>query len=73
MHYDNYYWGMNTIWWIVWIVLLIWIFATPYDVPFQRRKKDSPLDILKHRFASGQITITEYTERKKALEIDLVK
>ena len=38
---------------------------------FNEEKKDTPLDILKHRFAVGQITITEYTERKKILENDL--
>ncbi|MCQ6961512.1 SHOCT domain-containing protein [Mucilaginibacter sp. JC4] len=48
--------------------MLIWIFATPYDLPGQRKKKDSPLDILKKRFASGEITKEEYHERKKILE-----
>jgi len=73
MVYNSYYLGMHLIWWFVWIFLLFWIFATPYDVPGQRRKKDSPLDILKKRFASGQITTTEYNERKKVLEEDLTK
>ncbi|WP_354003293.1 SHOCT domain-containing protein [Mucilaginibacter aquariorum] len=52
----------------LWCVMLIWIFATPYDLPGQRKKKDSPLDILKKRFASGEITKEEYHERKKILE-----
>jgi len=65
-----YYWGMNLIWWFLWICLLIWIFATPYDIPGQRRRKDSPLDILKKRFASGEITKEEYRERKKILETE---
>ena len=39
MLYDNYYWGMNFIWWFAWIMLLIWIFAIPYDIPGQRRIK----------------------------------
>jgi putative membrane protein len=65
--------GMNLIWWFVWIVMLFWIFATPYDIPGQRKKKDSPLDILRQRFASGQIITTEYNEKKKILEEDLAK
>ena len=73
MPYDNYYWGMNFIWWFVWVVILIWIFATPYEIPGQRRRKDTPLDILQKRFAMGQITNAEYQERKKVLEFDLSK
>lgn len=63
MFYDGYhFWGMHLIWWFIWIILLFWIFATPFGVPGQRRKKDSPLDILQKRFASGQITKEEYQE-----------
>jgi putative membrane protein len=45
----------------------------PYNIPFQRYKKDSPLDILQKRFASGEITNEEYQEKKNILESDLVK
>jgi putative membrane protein len=64
---------MGLIWWIVWLVLLFWIFALPYNIPGQRYKKDSPLDILQKRFASGEITNEEYQERKKIIENDLVR
>jgi putative membrane protein len=47
---------------------LIWIFATPYEIPGQRSKKDSPLEILKKRFVAGQINEKEYLEKKKTLE-----
>lgn len=73
MMYNSSYWGMGIIWWFVWIVLLFWIFALPYNIPGQRYKKDSPLDILQKRFASGQLTIEEYQEKKKILESDLAK
>lgn len=68
MFNGNYFWGMDIIWWVIWFFLLVWIFATPYDIPGQRRRKDSPLDILKARFAAGQITKDEYLESKKLLE-----
>jgi putative membrane protein len=68
MYYNGSYWGMNLIWWIIWIILFIWIFITPYDIPGQRRKKDSPLDILQKRFASGEITKEEYLDKRKVLE-----
>jgi putative membrane protein len=70
---NNYYWGMHMVWWFVWVILLFWIFALPYNIPGQRNKRDSPLDILQRRFASGEITTNEYTEKKKILEDDLAK
>ena len=71
MLYANYYWGMNLMWWVVWLILLFWIFALPYDIPYQRQKKDSPLDILQRRFASGEITNEEYQEKKEIIKKDL--
>lgn len=67
--FDIYnFWGMHVLWWLFWAILLFWIFATPYDVPGQRKRKDSPLDILKKRFASGEISKDEYDEGKRILE-----
>jgi len=68
MWYTNYWWGMNWIWWIVWFIFLVWIFAVPYDIPGQRRQRDTPLDILKKRFARGEIDEKEYRGRKAELE-----
>ena len=50
------------------MILLFWIFAIPYDIPGQRRVKDTPINMLKKRFASGQITAAEYEEYKAILE-----
>jgi len=73
MHYNNSYWGMNMIWWVIWIIMIFWIFATPYNIPGQRMKNDSPLDILRKRFAAGEINNDEYQEKKKILESDMPK
>ena len=73
IQYDNYYWGMNLIWWVLWIILLFWIFAIPYDVPGQRRKKDSAYDILQKRYAGGHISESEYYDKKKILEEEFKK
>ncbi len=70
MFYYNNFWGMDIIWWIIWMVMLFWIFATPFDIPGQRRRKDNPFDILQKRFAAGQITNDEYQESKKILSAD---
>ena len=73
MHmYEGYhFWGMHLIWWVIWVGFIFWIFATPYDIPGQMKKKDSALDILQKRFASGQINKDEYQEQKKILANDL--
>lgn len=67
---NEYYnfWGMHLIWWFLWIIVLFWIFATPYDIPGQRTKKGTPLDILKKRFALGEINKEEFLEKKKLIE-----
>ncbi|MEO7048122.1 MAG: SHOCT domain-containing protein [Ferruginibacter sp.] len=71
---NNYQWGgMHLIWWFIWAIFLFWIFVLPYDIPGQRRKKGSPLDILQSRFASGEITKEVYEENKKILERDTLK
>lgn len=73
MYNGNYFWGMDLIWWCIWLFLLFWIFAVPYNIPGQRNRRESPLDVLQKRFASGQITALEYQEMKNILERDLVK
>ncbi|MGP8215526.1 MAG: SHOCT domain-containing protein [Bacteroidia bacterium] len=70
MFYNNYFGGMHFFWWVFWVMMLIWVFAIPYNIPGQRFKVDSPLDTLKKRLASGQITTEQYQEMKKTLEID---
>ncbi len=72
MMYSSY-WGMGIIWWLIWMVVLFWIFALPYRIPGQRYKKDSPLDILQKRFASGAITNEEYQEKKTIIENSYLK
>jgi len=67
MFYENNYWGMDFIWWCIWVVFLFWIFALPYQIPGQRHRKDTPLDILNRRFASGEISKEEFKERKDVL------
>ena len=70
MEYDNYFLGMSFVWWIIWMILLFWIFATPYEIPYQRSNKNTPLFLLQKRFASGKINAEEYDRLKKILEKD---
>jgi len=73
MFYYNDFWGMNLIWWAVWVIMLFWIFALPYDIPGQRKKKDTALNILQQRYASGAITTEKYMEQREIIEADLAK
>lgn len=67
--YSNYYFfGMHLVWWVLWLTLLTWVFIIPYDIPGQRKQKDSPLDILKKRLAAGQITNEEYIQKKNLID-----
>ncbi len=66
--YEGYHlWGMHMLWWIIWAVVLIWIFATPWSIPGERNKTDSPLDILQKRYAGGSISKEEYEAKKVVL------
>ena len=58
---------MHIIWWIIWIAVILWIFFIPYGIPYRKSKKDSPIDILKKRFAKGKITKEDFEESKRLL------
>lgn len=73
MYYNGFFCGMHLVWWLIWGTMLFWIFATPYNMPGQRMKKDAPLYILQKRFAAGLITNEEYLEKKRILESGLNK
>lgn len=69
MDYETYnYVGMHLLWWILWMVVILWIFVFPYDIPGQRSKKETPLDMLNKRFAKGEINKEEYQEKKALIE-----
>ena len=65
MFYDTYYLGMHPIWWSAWILILFWIFATPYDIPGQRNPKETSFTNLQKRFAAGAISTEEYERVKE--------
>ncbi|WP_215224688.1 SHOCT domain-containing protein [Echinicola shivajiensis] len=63
-------WGMAMIWlaWIPLIALAVWLIARQKDE--QQISRESPLDLLKRRYANGEISKEEYEERKKVLKKD---
>ena len=69
MCYDNYHFGgMHFFWWFLWIVMLLWIFVIPFDIPGQRNRKTLPLDVLRERLAAGKITDEEFQHKKKLID-----
>lgn len=69
MDYDHFhFWGKHLLWWFIWVVLLFWLFATPYIIPGQNAKKDAPIDILKKRFYSREINKQEFERKKKVIK-----
>ena len=68
---DGYWWGGGWwwIWWVIWIIIIIWAFA--WWMPTNRRVvRATPLEVLQHRLARGEITVEDYEARKAVLERD---
>jgi putative membrane protein len=65
----GHFWGMHLIWWIIWIIFIVSVFSSPYKIPGQRSKRETPLDILKRRYANGDITKEEFQENMKTLDV----
>ncbi len=65
-------WGMAW-WWIIGLIIIIavvWVVVrglNKNNVPANQTPGKSALDILKERYAKGEIDKTEYEERKKDL------
>lgn len=61
--------GFMWIFWILLIVLVVWVLKTATGAGTNNsHEKESPLDILKKRYASGEIDESEYQRRRKELE-----
>lgn len=74
-HMDGgwHFWGMHMLWWIFWLIVAFAFFAylayaSKGQRPFQQGNKESPMDILKRRYAAGEIDTEEYNLRKRELE-----
>ncbi|MCX2740841.1 SHOCT domain-containing protein [Pontibacter anaerobius] len=70
---DWHYWGMHMFWWIFWVIAALFFFGYLISVgknqrTFQQGGRETPLDILKRRYASGEIDTAEYELRKRELE-----
>jgi len=62
--------GFMWFFWIILFVVLVWIIKTATDSSSGNKNisEDSPLEILKKRYARGEIEEQEYERRRKELE-----
>jgi putative membrane protein len=67
MFYDHHFIGMHWIWWliVVGILLLVVFNIIPYRP--KTELEENAMEILKKRFARGEIEREEFEERKKIL------
>lgn len=71
MHYDGWgFWGMHFFWWLFWIAVIGALFSLFTPVP-RGRHRETPLEVLRRRYAAGEISSEEYDERKKKLDDDV--
>lgn len=63
MYFEHHYWGMHMFWWIFWVLIISLLLFSPWPV----RRRDSAIDVLRRRFAAGEITEDEYRQRLDVL------
>ena len=65
------FFGMHFVWWFIWFVIIMGAFTAYTPIPKSQLKiGELALDILRRRYAAGQITTEEYERRKVVLERD---
>jgi len=71
MHWMDWHWGggfMMVIWWLLILVGIIFLVKWISDQKSRTREKDdTALEILKRRYADGEISKEEFEEKKKDL------
>ena len=65
--HDYHFMGMHLVWWFVWLAFIISLLGWKPNLE-KDRSKNSALDILQKRFASGQISSDEYKNIKSYLQ-----
>jgi putative membrane protein len=62
---------MHAFWWAFWFILIVTLFSTVTPIPKNQLKSgERAFDILRRRYAAGQVSTEEYERRKAVLERD---
>jgi putative membrane protein len=68
-YWDSGFGGMHLLWWFFWILAIAIFFSMA--VPVRRGRysqlRETPLDVLRRRFAAGELTTAEFDERSERL------
>lgn len=81
-HDGSFLFGMHAFWWIVWIVVIAVFVMLLVRAPGRREDdarttrtapRERSLEILRRRYAAGEISTSEYEERKAVLERDMLR
>jgi len=74
MFYDGGYSmvGMHGLWWLFWLALIGVLVFYGWGSPSAKRQRprETPLDVLQRRLASGEIAPEQYEQRKALLDRD---
>ncbi len=63
----NMFHGMGMLFWFVMFIIIVMIVLSFFKKSDYVIKKDSALDILKNRYAKGEVTKEEFEEIKKGI------
>ncbi len=67
----NSWLGMHWAWFVAWLLLvgtLIWAMVRLHERSTVRNPEPTPLDILRRRYAAGEISTQEFNERLATLQ-----
>jgi putative membrane protein len=73
MHWDptwqsGWFLGMHLVWWVFWVVVIVAILAALIRSAGPAAPgAESPLEILRKRYAQGAVTTAEFEERRAKL------
>lgn len=65
--------GMHSFWWIFWVVLIVamvFYWGRRDDSADREGRRQTPHELLRERFAKGEIDTNEYEQRKAVLDRD---
>ncbi|WP_340106814.1 SHOCT domain-containing protein [Rhodohalobacter sp. 8-1] len=70
MHDFHFFGGgwMMFLWWFLIIILIIFMVRFLWNSGQNKQNKETPMEILKRRYANGEIDEEEYNKRKRELK-----
>lgn len=76
MYDSGFFFGLHSFWWIFWVIVIaVVVFAllrtSGSAAPAPRETlRETPREVLRRRYAAGELTTQEYEKRKAVLDRD---